>query len=179
MAKKRKSAFAIYFTTILITLVLAGSTALFVYVKVTNMPKNPATTSTTTDELGKYLPEVEQNQTILFILNGGETKTDTVFMLVRFLATEDKLILTPISGKTFAQINTKKSTVFDFYSKGGYLQAVDAVASATNVPVDKYVNFNKETFNTFIGVFGGVRFKVPEDVTYENPVTGEKTAIKA
>ena len=180
MSKRKTSLVKVYLVTVFITLVLVGGTAIFVYTQfLSDKPKASSETSSVQSGIMPFVPEVEQNQTVLYILDCGDTETDDIFLLTRFLPVEQKLILVPISGNTFSQINTKKSTVYDFYRTGGSLSAVEAVENATNIDIEKYMKFNKDSFNTLVDIFGGVNFTVPYDLIYDNTKTNESVVLRS
>ena len=177
MSKKRKSSASVFLITILITLVLVGGTAIFIYTRYVSPKPKPNTSSSSSGYI-PFVPDETQNQTILFILDAGNTPTDDIFLLARFLPTQKQLILVPISGQTFSQINTTKSTVYDFYRTGGSLKAVEAVENSTNIRIERYMKFDSEAFNSLVDIFGGVNYNIPYDMIYNNTVTGESVVLR-
>lgn len=176
--KKRKRHFAaIYLSALLLTIVLLGTTAFVVYKQFFEKPVESTVQSDDESDI-LYVPSEDENLTVLYILKGGEKPTDAVFVLTRFLPAEEKLILLPIPGETFSQINTTKSTVYEFFRTGGALKAVDAVSKALNIPVDKYVQFDKNSFNTLIDIVGGVNYTIPYDLIFDNTETGESVILR-
>ena len=179
MTKRKTNLAKIYLVTFLTTFVLVGGTAIFVYSHYMNTKLNQnAETSSAESGATPFAPDAKQNQTVLYILDCGDKASDDIFVLARFLPIEKKLILVPIEGETYSQINTKKSTVYEFYRTGGALQAVQAIENSTNINIEKYMKFNKDAFNTLVDIFGGVNFTVPYDMIYENKETGESVVLK-
>lgn len=177
MKKKKSSFMAVYLVTIIVTLVLLGGTAIIVYKQFVAKPEKIKVESSSSDDI-LFTPDEEQNLTTLYILEGGDTEVDDVFLLTRFLPVEGKFICIPILGSTYSQINTTKSTVYEFYRTGGSLKAVEAVENATNVHIQKYMKFNKDAFNALVDILGGVNFTVPYDLIYDNKTTGESVVLK-
>ena len=174
----RKTHFAVvYLCTILLTFVFLGGTAFVIYKQFVEKPAESSSAVSSEDDI-LFQPDKEQNQTLLFILEGGEKDRDDVFVVTRFLPVEEKVYFIPIPGQTFSQLNTTKSTVYEFYRTGGAARAVEAVESALNIQVEKYVRFDKTAFNTLVDIFGGVNYTVPYDMIYDNKETGESVVLR-
>lgn len=183
--KKRQNVAVVYLVTIVITFLLVGGTAYMIYQKYLQptLGKPQVTASTAATE---YAPTVEECQTVLYIFdaNGTSTdaasgKSDVVFLLGRFLPTEKKFILAPLYPDTFAQLNTTKSTLYDFYRKEGTEKLVAAAQAAVNIPITQYMRFDKPAFESLCDILGGARVNVPNDLIYDNLTTGESTVIRA
>lgn len=174
--RRNRKVLPVYLITIILTFVLAGTTAVILFLNIEKeQTKNPAN-SNVSDEL-KFIPEAEHSQTVLFIYDGGEDMNDVSFALMRFLPQDESVIFVPIPSNTYCHVNTVKSTVFDFYKKSGSMKTVQAVSEAFGIPVEKYMKFNRDAFNTLVNIFGGLTFSVPQDITYTNKKTGENTNL--
>ena len=178
MAKKRKKVALAYLITIFVTFVLIGGTTVFLYLKLGLSDNNSSSSNSEEDKLVFKATE-EQNQTVLFVLDTGDNMTDTVFVVSRFLPTQDKIVLIPVQSDTFSQINTQKNTVYNFYKTGGVMQASTAIENAFNIKIQKYMKFNKDAFQSFVDIFGGVNYNIPYDLIYDNETTGESTIIRS
>lgn len=180
MKKRYKKLSTVFIATLLFALVLLGSTAILLLNNLMQNPPADEPSSLEIDSVKKeYSPTAEEAQTALFILDAGKNPHEKLFMLTRFLPEEKTLWLTPIQGDAYAQINTKKSTIYEFYRTGGALSAVSAAENAFNIPIERYAKLDKEGFKELAEMFGGVIFNVPRDMTYRNPDTGELTDLKA
>ena len=177
MTRKKKNVALAYLITILTTFVLVGGTAVFLYSRL-SFDKDDSSSSSSSDEIPIEITS-EQNQTLLFVLDSGSQESDAVFVVARFLAPDKKLILVPVQGDTFSQINTEKSTVYDFYRKGGVIKAATAIENALDIKIQKYMKFDKQAFQSFCDIFGGVNVFIPYDLIYENQETGESVVIRS
>lgn len=125
-----------------------------------------------------YTPSAADNRTTLFILDSEKRISGSCFMVVRMIADEQRLVIMPLPSDTYASVNGKEDSIYEFYRKGGTTQAVTAVENATGVKMDHYMKLNNESFNTLTDIFGGVDFEVPYNLVYTNPDTGEETIIR-
>lgn len=144
--------------------------------------ENPAASLSSENGLDssyQYTADESQNQTMLMILDCGRGDAGNLFLVGRFVATEQEFILLPLSGKTACQINTQRKSLYDFYRTGGSLLAAEAVKNAINLPVTRYLQTTPAGFNTIVERLGGVNYPVPFDIQYEDPQTGEKYNLSA
>lgn len=176
MAKRGTHFTAVFLCTVLFTIVLMGGTAFVVY----NQYLQNEASSTETSEPGDILfePDASQSQTLLLILEGGPAPTDDAFVVARFQPVDGKLVLLPLLGQTACQINTSKSTLYEFYRIGGAMKAVEAVENILNIRVEKYILFDKDDFNSVVDILGGVNYSIPYDMAYEKEDTGETVILR-
>lgn len=180
MKKRYRKTSLVFIATLLSALVLLGSTALILLNNLMQRPSEEESISLVTDSVSKeYIPTDEEAQTVLFILDAGKKPNEKLFLLTRFIPKEKTLWLVPVAGDTYAQLNTKKSTVCEFYRTGGALSAVSAVESAFNIPVERYAKLDRQAFRELADMFGGVIFNVPYDMECRNEDTGEQTSLTA
>lgn len=179
MRKRNKSTSMVFIVTLLTALVLLGSTALILLNNLMKYhPAEPVLPAENNYRPEEFIPTAEHSQTVLFILDAGKNPNEKLFLLTRFIPAEKLLWLVPIPGETYSQVNTKKSTVYEFYRTGGVLSAVSAVESALNLPVERYAKLDKQSFRELCDMFGGAVFNVPYGMEYRNENTGELTALK-
>ncbi len=180
MARKKNHIGLIYFVTIILTLVLVGGTAWTLYNKVL-IPEeeNSSSSVAASSDSGPLFYEASEDhcQTVLFVLEGGPLEHETAFAVIRYKPTENKLIYVPLSEKTLVQIGTEKSSLYEFYRKGGVNGAVDAAKQALNIPIDRYMKLDSESFITLCDLFGDVFVEVSEELKYSNPESNESTVI--
>ncbi|MDN5378055.1 MAG: polyisoprenyl-teichoic acid--peptidoglycan teichoic acid transferase [Clostridiales bacterium] len=176
--KKSKARFAaVWLVSTLITIVLLGGTGMLLYQKYFSPESSSKEESYSGDDL-VFTPGEEHSQTTLFILDAGDGENNKIFVLSRFLPADGQFILIPMPGKTFCQVNTKKTTLYEFYRTGGSSSAVSAFENALNIPIEKYMKFDRDSFNTLVDILGGANVDLPRDFFYINPETGENTNLK-
>lgn len=184
MAKRRTKIAATYFLTIIISLVVIGGAAYF------GITKYLSSTSNSNDNVIKpventspvsgadYAPTAADCQTLLAIYEPEKRLTAACFMLVRFAATENQIVLCPMQSDICTELDGKSNTLYEFYRIGGSTEAVKAVEKATGIKIDRYIKFNRDSFTLFSNYMGNISYDVPYNLIYENPETGESTVIK-
>lgn len=181
MAKRKNNVILAYVITIILTFVLLGGTAIYLYNKLYSDDNDK--TSSAVDNSQNEIPKIEItsefNRTLLLVLNAGNLKEDSVFVVARFIAPDKKLIILPVSGDTYTQINTEKDTVYNFYRKGGIIKVTSAIENALDIKIEKYIEFDKDSFQSMTDILGGVTFFIPYDLINENEETGESVVIRS
>ncbi len=183
MASKRAKIAATYFVTIILTIVLLGGTAYFIitrYVfgeKKTNNDLDKLLTADTqvTDD---YKPAFENNMTTLIILDAEKRESGSCFMLLRFLATEQGALVMPIQSDCEVNGASGKTTLYELFRTGGTTKAITAIEEITGIEIDRYMKFDKNSFTNALDIFGGVNYKIPYQLIYDNKETGEMTVIQ-
>ena len=117
MAGKSAKIALTYFITILVTLLLIGGLCVYLLGDIMN-PDTVNTPSVELDQMGNgssYVPTVNDNRTTLFIYESQKKMTGTCFMLVRLVASEQKLVLVPIPADTCADLDGSENSIYEFY----------------------------------------------------------------
>lgn len=181
MAKKGTKIALTYLITIFLTLLIIGVICYLLMQQILN-PSKPAESSVPElDPLiayNDYTPSAEHNKTTLFIFDSEKRLSGTCFLIVRMLATEQKLMVMPIPADTCANLDGTENSIYEFYRTGGSKKAVSAAEAATGVSFDYYIKLNNESFALLADIFGGFDFNVPYNLIYSNPDTGEDTIIR-
>lgn len=172
--RKTKSAIT-YMLTLFLALVLVGGTGFYILTHyVLDDEERPVYSEEENTPL--YVPPEGLEQTTLFVLDG--TGDEKLFMLLRFMPIEKKLVLVPITSRMLSQVNTTYTTVGEFYRTGGIISALPAIENASGIKIEKYMVFDNYSFSALCDILGGgVTCNVPENITFLNEKTGEQTII--
>ena len=159
--KKKKKGIAIPFlATILISLIIIGVPAFYVYQKITY--KEPVQ-----DDSGSYInyvPKAEDSCTILFILDLDDTDGQDTFMLLRTMPIVDTFACVPISNSTLSTYENSVDTIGNIYLKNGVSGVRSAVENTFEISVDRYIKLNEQSFQKICDILGGVNYYIPADV---------------
>ncbi len=180
MAKKGTKIALTYFITIIVTLVVIGGICYMLLKEITSPQeqKTEIPELELTADTSSYVPSAENNKTTLFIFDSAKRLSGCCFLVVRMIADEQRLVLMPLPADTYAEIDGKADSIYEFYRKGGAPQAVTAAENAAGIDIDYYVKLNDESFYAIADIFGGVDFDIPYNLIYTDPDTGEETIIR-
>lgn len=181
MAKKGTKIALTYFITIIVSILLIGGVAIFLFSRATHQGPSVAdieVTSSTESPDDEYVPSMLDNQTTLFILDAEDRMSGSVFVLTRMLPSQAKVIIVPLQSDTVVTLNGEEKTLYDHYLTGGVSYARRAVETLCDVSVDKYMKFDKFTFENFAAHFATINYNVPYNLIYENEATGETTVLR-
>lgn len=184
MASKKVKIAATYFITIILTMVLLGGTAYFIITHYVFAEKDDGSdldallkpdTQTVTEG---YQPTFENNKTILIILDAEKRESGSCFLLLRFLPTEQGALVMPIQSDCEVNGANGKTTLYELFRTGGTTKAIAAIKEITGLEIDHYMKFDKDSFTNALDIFGGVNYKIPYQLIYDNKETGEMTVIQ-
>jgi len=176
--KKKKSNFsvaAVYFITIFVFLLILSFVAYFILSQFV-FPKVLDKDDKNIKGL-EYAPNKEDARTILFV--GQDDNVLNLLMLVRIQPVTCEVLCVPVPINTIAKINTKETTLKNFYEKDGLTALCTAVENSFGTPVERYMVVDKNNFNDIVKAMGGISFPLPFDMNYENKSTGEITDLKS
>ncbi len=105
-----------------------------------------------------FLPSEDNNNTLLFALKSEDSALRDSFMIVRAVATEQKLIFIPVSNNLL--YGNKKMS--DIYRSGGIIELNKAVEGTFDIKIDRYMDLSKDAFTVIGDVLGGVNYNVPD-----------------
>ncbi|MGN0695158.1 MAG: LCP family protein [Oscillospiraceae bacterium] len=178
MTKKSTKIALTYIITIIVTVAVILTVGLIV-IKTTNRSGSVSdiqVTSSTEPEV--YTPGVLDNQTTLFILDAEDRMTASAFVLTRLLPSEKRLVIVPLQSDMYATVNGVEGTIYDFYRSEGIQGAKRAVENVCGLTVEKYMIFDKSSFETMAAHFETVNHVFSDTLIYENEKTGEVTVIR-
>lgn len=178
MAKKSTKIALTYVITIVVTVVIILVVGL-IAIKKTNRSgsiNDIEVTSSTEPEV--YTPGVLDNQTTLFVLDAEDRMSATAFVLTRLLPAEKRLVIVPLQSDMYAVVNGVEGTIYDFYRSDGIQGAKRAVENVCGLTAEKYMIFDKSSFETMAAHFETVNHIFSDTLIYENEKTGEVTVIR-
>lgn len=159
--KKKKKGIAIPFlATILISLIVIGVPAFYLYQQITYREPEQ-------EENGSYInyvPQQEDSYTILFILDLDDTDGQDTFMLLRTMPIVDTFACVPISNSTLSTYENTADTIGNIYLKNGVSGVRSAVENTFEIEVDKYIRLNEQSFQKICDILGGANYYIPSDV---------------
>ena len=126
----------------------------------------------TVDETVEGLEEVEKSQPYNILLLGidVEAKLTDVMMLCRVDPIEKEVNMLSIPRDTRVKIRGSNMKINASFSHGGVEQVIKSVKELTGLPVHHYMLINTAAFRDTIDALGGVDFKVPQNMDYEDPL---------
>lgn len=160
MAQKKGSIAIPFLLTFLISLIIIGGGALYVY---NNIMNNKGDTTTASEvSADEYVPAEDMRCTTLFILDLDDPgmSVDVTMMLVRAIPDRQHFVCVPIATNMVATVGEKKATVGEFYQSGGAISAREAIATTLGVPIDRYMKMNDNAFQKICSIFGGVNYTI-------------------
>ena len=180
MASKGAKIALTYVITILITLLVIGGIGymLLQEIMAPEEEKAPDIHLEQMVTIDDYVPSAEDSKTTLIIFDSEKRMSGCCFMLVRMIADERQITVMPLPSDTYANVGGTEDTIYEFYRLGATAEAVEAVEAATGVEIDYYLKLNNESFGVAVDVFGGVDFRIPYNLEYSNPDTGEETIFR-
>ena len=153
MAKKKSGSIAVPFlVTIFISLIVVGGTALWFYKYFgfgsTETPPEP------TPRTGQTI-SVEDNHTILLILDEPEQRCSSTFVLMRSLPVKKELIFIGLPTNMISLVDGKQERLKECYDRGGASSAVEFVQKAFEISIDRYMKFDSASLQKVCDYFGG------------------------
>ncbi|MBQ7131894.1 MAG: LCP family protein [Oscillospiraceae bacterium] len=158
----KKGAVAIPFLiTFLVSLVLFGATAWYMY-RITVDDDEPAAASTSEVTVG--ITE-EMNHAILFAYENGTNDTDLAFAVVYCMPYKEATLSIPISPKTVCTTDSGTQTVAQIYRVSGAGAVANAVSGELGVEVSRYMKLDAYGLEKLHSIMGGVTVSVPSEYT--------------
>ena len=179
MAKKGVKIAITYVITILLTLLIIGGICYLMLDRMFN-PQQKAITPDP-DQIGtenSYIPAADNNKTSLFIFDSEKRMSGCCFMVVRMIATEQRIVFMPVPADTCARLDGEENSIYEYYRMSGTNKAVHAAEAALGIDIDYYLKLNNDSFKDIASIFGGTDYNVPYNLIYSNPDTGEETIYR-
>lgn len=159
--KKKKKGIAIPFLiTILISLLVIGVPVFYFYQQITYDEE------VTQDEdfYGNYKPQLEDSNTILFILDLDDTDGQDTFMLLRTMPIVKTFGCVPIANSTLSTYENSADTIGNIYLKNGVSGVRSAIENTFEIKIDRYIKLNEQSFQKICDILGGVNYYIPADI---------------
>jgi len=203
MKKKKTGSVAIPFLiTFLISLVIIGGAAMFIYDK---LDDDESSLESMVNEVGTL--SENDNHTILFVLDMSDTVTTDsddyygevdyeeeydweedgeeaeeekkeytqqpyTFMIMRSEPVNKKLVFMGIPSNMLVGETNKQAQ--DIYVDNGVSTLAGSLEYSLGIAVDRYMKLNTESFQKICNILGGVTFAVPKDVETVSVGEGEQ-----
>ena len=161
--KKRKSQAPIalvYFSTMVIFLVILGSIALIFMKNLVLEPKKSSSVS-----ISDNTPTDKNNQTFFYMVKDDKNNLETA-MLARFLPADGKLMLVPLSPYTMITLNGSNQTMSQIFKSGGAPDTTSALGETLGISIDRYMSMGEECFENVCDNIGSITYEVLEDMYY-------------
>lgn len=162
MAVRRKSNWYIYFIAFGIALAFAV-TAIFAFrwylFPEESRPVDVDMSGNPTDD---FRPTSEYNFAVLTMISEGNTEVPELFILAEYNAVSSRIAFVPLP----AGISMPKEgrTLSNVYAAQGGKKTAQAVEDAVGIPIDGFINMDKDAFVTVMTYFGNVTYDVPKTV---------------
>ncbi len=186
MSQKRPSqtpVLIVYVITMLVSLVIFGSAALFLRERFVIRPKleREASALGSSSDEGEAQAEADYSlnrETVLFV--GGDSGKINGMALLRVLPDLLSVRVVPISPQLLTSVNGTEGTLSELYSLGGLNYLVSGVETAFGVECDRYIKITDDGWSNLVEYLGGTStYSFPEDMYYKNETTGEITSFSA
>lgn len=158
--EQKKGSIAIPFLmTVLVALVLVGGTAFFLLEKLQDSDEAPKPSGGFTQE---FKPGDEYNSTLLGVFDNGTKDTDLVFVLVRTIPGELKIVSMIVPTTMQISLDGVQSSLALLYRSGGIETVKKTVEQQFGIKVDKYARFDAAAMEKLHSIMGGVTVYVPD-----------------
>jgi anionic cell wall polymer biosynthesis LytR-Cps2A-Psr (LCP) family protein len=152
-----------FLITVLLSLIIIGGGMLWLLKEI--QKETPDRTDTATEDV--YVPSVESNMNILFIIDVGDAagKKDS-FVLMRSVPSESKVTFVPIYSDTAVKAGENITTLNNVFDTDGAVK-VNTIQAAQNlfgIKIDKYVRCTISTFESLYNMLGRVIYVVPSEL---------------
>ncbi len=159
MAKNKSGSFAIPFLiTLLISLLLFGTAALYVY-------RSMLKSNTELKQMESQITLVSEADahSILFVLDTSMTNDNALpcFLLYSTDPIARKIVCTGIPNDLLLDTDSGQRTVQTIYRTGGAPDVKTAVSEALSVTIDRYMRLDSTSFQKICNILGGVTYYVP------------------
>ncbi len=177
MPKKQKkrelSTAALFFITVLISLVILGIIAFFFLNRLV-FNKVPSEAQTAIEPT--ISPKEEDSCTILIL--GTDSGSLKQCELLYFDSMNSTFMFVPIPLEAKCQVNTKKGILVDFFNAKDIKQICYAVENMYDIPIEKYIEISPPSFNVLINTLGKISSPPLCDINYTNPKNNEIFSFK-
>lgn len=156
MAKKKKGRIAVpYIIALIIFLIIVGGAAymLFDYFNLGKDSGLPELSQGNTENI-----TYEDSHTVLLVLETPDEHRSVTFAVMRSVPKEKKLVFAGIPANTLGTFDGRDAALSKVYGKGGAGDAVEFLERILDVDIDRYIVFDKDSFNKICDMLGGVTY---------------------
>ena len=155
----------LYLKTLILSLILLGSTAYSTYKIWGNVDKASDVKNQLEDRYS-YIPS--ENEGISFLLAKRPNEgSHGVYALIKTEPQSAKATITVLPWQLMGHSGTKHRTLDGFAESSGR-DILNAVNSALKINVKKYILMSDESMSYCLDMLGGIKYDVPKNVEYEN-----------
>ncbi len=151
-----------FLLTILISLIIIGGAALYIFNKVDNNGKSSTPDSVETNEY--YTPTAEDSKTLMLIFDPEDSNSPVTFMVLRIDPEKTRYVCIPLASTSIIDYDGQILSLEEHYNNGGVIETKNSLESLLGVPIDRYMKMNGEGFQKICDILGGVQIYVPSDV---------------
>ncbi|MDR0984311.1 MAG: LCP family protein [Ruminococcus sp.] len=152
-----------FLVTVLFSLIIIGGGMLYLLKEIQKeTPEEPKT-----DVADTYIPGVESNMNILFIIDAGNAadKKDS-FVLMRSVPSENKVTFVPLYSDTAVKSGENISTLNNVFDTDGTVKVntKQAVENLFSIKIDKYIRCTVSSFESLYNMVGKVIYVIPPEL---------------
>lgn len=156
--------FAVYCKALVFTLILLGSVAFTTY-KIWGNIDRANDVKNELSERYSYIPS--ENEGISFLLGiKNEASNHGIYALIKTEPKDAKTTVAVIPWQLKGNSGTKHRNLDGFSELGGR-DILNAVNSALNLSIKKYLYVNGDALESTLDMLGGIDYNIPENVEYE------------
>ncbi len=159
----KKGAVAIPFLiTFLVSLVLFGATAWYMY-RITVDDDNPTQTVSADDTVIGIT--ADSNHALLFAYDNGANDTDLAFVVVYCMPADERTLSVPVSPKTMCTTDMGTQTLAQVYRSSGMGAVANVISGEIGLEISRYMLLDSYGLEKLHSIMGGVTVNVPTEYT--------------
>ena len=155
-----------FLLTVLISLIVIGGTALFIFERI---EKDDSSEPESVDKIEYFTPTAEDSSTLMLILDLEDGVSPITFMVLRIDPEMRRYICIPIASTTIINYDGQLMSLVEHYKNGGIIETKNSLESLLGVTIDRYIKMNSKGFQKICDILGGVQIYVPSDVDDMEP----------
>ncbi len=124
-----------------------------------------------TDGGGAKIFSTDPVNILLMVGDKSDYNTDTM-MLINFAPKENRACMISIQRDTKVLINGSTRKINSAFAIGGPQLTTDTISTLLGVNINYFVHIKISTFGKVIDMLGGVYYKIPVNLDYEDPSQG-------
>ncbi len=175
MAVRRKSNWYIYFIAFGIALAFAITAIIAFRWYLFPEESRPVDVDMSGNPTDDFRPTSDYNFAVLTMISEGNNEVPELFVLVEYNAVAGRIAFVPLP----AGISMPKEgrTLSNVYAAQGGKKTAQAVEDAVGIPINGFINMDKDAFITVLTYFGNMNYDVPKTVIIEK--NNEVTTVNA
>lgn len=151
-----------FLLTVLISLIIIGGAALFIFNKL-DKDKNSSEPDSI-DKIEYYTPTAEDSSNLLLILDTKDGASPITFMVLRIDPEMKRYVCIPIASTSVIDYGGEIMSLTEHYKNGGVIGTKNSLESLLGITIDRYIKMDGGGFQKFCDILGGVQIYVPSDI---------------